>query len=353
MKTNAKVISETDSRQLTYLKHLIFWVLFSIAPIFLLESIELIVSYAPVYYVVTFLTLIAIFYAFYFKFTLQYLLNDKTFTFLVLIVICFLIYRHFPKLVCRLLPDHPWTQDPFDLEEELKNKMRLGILFIYFLIGLVVSIIESLKDIKRVNESLKNEKKIAELNLLRSQVNPHFLFNSLNSIYYLATQKSDETPKAIISLSDMMRYVLTEATNNLVPLFREVDYIDKYIDLERLRLPKCTSLKIEINIQEKELMIAPLLLIPFIENAFKYGVSTRKATTISIQIEANATQLSMVVLNAIIESEQEESETRIGIKNVRRRLKLIYPNQHVLSINNDGNLFEVRLKINIKEKVKN
>ncbi|BDS11241.1 sensor histidine kinase [Aureispira anguillae] len=348
MSLRTKIITKENGKELTYLKHLILWLLLFVAPIFLLENIGLIFTYAPVYYIAAFLVLIVVFYAFYLKFTPQYLLNDRIFIYLGLIVVCFMIYRHFPKVVCRLLPEHPWTQDPFGLEEELKAKMRLGALFMYFVITLVISIIESLKDAQQLNQRLKSEKNIAELALLKSQVNPHFLFNSLNSIYYLAIKKADEAPKAIIALSDMMRYVFTEASNDSVPLLREIDYITKYIDLQRLRLPKHTEVKSEISVQEETLMIAPLLLIPFIENAFKYGVSTRKATTIYLQITADADQLSMKVLNTIIATEQEEIETKTGtgIDNVKRQLELIYPNRHTLSINNDGNVFEVKLKIN-------
>lgn len=338
-------MSEKINLQLKYTSHLIAWLLFLIAPIFLLENVGRLASKLPVYFVTSFLLLIGIYYALYFKFTPQLLLKNKVLQYIGILVFIFLIYRHFPEFICNILPENDWTKVPVRPIGGLKTYTRFGVLFVYLAAVVGFSIIANLRDVLQANQRLENEKTIAELALLKSQVNPHFLFNSLNSIYYLAIKKADEAPKAIIALSDMMRYVLTEASDDAVSLEKEVDYIQKYINLQKLRLPKHTLVNTEIDIKDEDLEIAPLLLIPFIENAFKYGVSARKETTIDLQIKADDRQLSMVLTNTIIEYDSEETNTKIGIENVRKQLKLLYPHQHTLSIHQENGLFKVGLNL--------
>ncbi|MFK7979662.1 MAG: sensor histidine kinase [Saprospiraceae bacterium] len=273
------------------------------------------------------------------------MLKNKIFQYIGVLVGLFLVYRHFPELICAILPESDWTSIPVRPIGGLRTYMRFGVLSVYLIAVIGFSIIASLRDVLQANQRLENEKTIAELALLKSQVNPHFLFNSLNSIYYLAIKKTDEAPKAIIALSDMMRYVLTEASDAAVSLEKEVDYIQKYINLQKLRLPKHTLVHTEIEIEDEDLEIAPLLLIPFIENAFKYGVSARKETAIDLQIKVDDRQLNMVLINTIIDYESEAAKTQIGIENVRKQLNLLYPHRHTLIINNENGLFKVVLNL--------
>lgn len=338
---------EKINRKLKYLSHIIIWLLVLIVPIFLLENVGRLANKLPVYFATSFLLIPVIYYALYFKFTPQFLLKNKILQYLGILVICFLVFRHLPEFICIILPESDLTRIPNRPSGGLKTYTRLGVLFVYWAATIGFSIVANLRDVMRTNERLENEKTIAELALLKSQVNPHFLFNSLNSIYYLAIKKTDEAPKAIIALSDMMRYVLTEASDDAVRLEKEIDYIQKYINLQKLRLPKHTQVNTEIEVKNEDLEIAPLLLIPFIENAFKYGVSARKATTIDLQIKADDQQLSMVLENTIIEYDSEETNTKIGIENVRKQLNLLYPHRHTLVINKENGLFKVVLKLHL------
>lgn len=338
---------DKNNLKLKYMSHIIIWLLILVVPIFLLENVGRLVRNLPVYFAISFLLLIGIYYVLYFKFTPQLLLKNKVLQYIGVLIICFLTYRHLPELICAILPESDLTNVPFRPTKGLKSYTRLGVLFVYLAATVGFSIIANLRDVLKANERLENEKTVAELALLKSQVNPHFFFNSLNSIYYLAIKKADAAPKAIIALSDMMRYVLTEASDATVRLEQEVDYIQKYINLQRLRLPKHTLVNTEIDIKDEDLEIAPLLLIPFIENAFKYGVSARKATAINLKIKANDRQLSMVIENAIIDYASAENKTKIGIENVRKQLNLIYPHRHTLLINEENGLFKVVLKLHL------
>ena len=195
-------------------------------------------------------------------------------------------------------------------------------------------------------EKISIEKNKAELSLLKSQIDPHFLFNSLNSIYYEAIEKTDLAPKAIMSLSNLMRYVLTDAKSEYVSLDQEISYIQGYIELQKLRLPLKTLLNFDLFIDNGEVMIAPLLLIPFIENAFKYGVSSSSDTDISIKLRVEKNHLSFQVENRIF-SNKEADGTQSGLDNVKKRLALIYPEKHDLRINHETNTYQVDLSLTL------
>lgn len=201
----------------------------------------------------------------------------------------------------------------------------------------------------RVNNRWKRtekEKLDTELSYLKAQINPHFLFNTLNSIYSLAIQKSDSTPEAVQKLSAMMRYVLTEAENDTVPLKKELDYIRNYIDLQKFRFGDEVKLNYSIWGNEDGKRIAPLILISFIENAFKYGLNAAEDTNIKIVINMYDSRLEMLVANNKVTTQvSAESRNGIGISNTRNRLGLLYPSAHELKITEDEHQFSVNLSI--------
>ncbi|MCP9751901.1 sensor histidine kinase [Ferruginibacter sp. HRS2-29] len=201
----------------------------------------------------------------------------------------------------------------------------------------------------RVNNRWKRtekEKLDTELSYLKAQINPHFLFNTLNSIYSLSIQKSDSTPEAVQKLSAMMRYVLTEAANDTVPLKKELDYIRNYIDLQKLRFGDEVKLNYSIWGKEEGKRIAPLILISFIENAFKYGLNAAEDTNIKIVINLYESRLEMLVINNKVTVQvSTEARNGIGISNTRNRLGLLYPSAHELKITEDEHQFSVNLSI--------
>jgi len=195
---------------------------------------------------------------------------------------------------------------------------------------------------------IHDEKLSAEVSYLKAQINPHFLFNTLNSLYALTIQKSDEAPNAVLKLSGIMRYVVTESSQDFVPLDKEINYIKDYIELQKLRLDNSVSLSFEVHGTTTGRAIAPLILIPFIENAFKYGINPDANSFIVIDIAIDDRSLHMNVQNSIVASEiDEEFKTEEGLKNTLKRLDLIYSGKYELEVSEDGNIYDVNLKIDL------
>jgi hypothetical protein len=187
-------------------------------------------------------------------------------------------------------------------------------------------------------KSLEQATLQAELLALKHQINPHFLFNILNGLYGLAFRNDDEpTAEGIAKLSLMMRYMLYESNSNLVPLQKELEYIQHYIDLQKLR------------IQSPEKKIAPMVLIPFIENAFKHGISTVHSSFIEISLNLHADSLVFGVINPIHREGKGGQDTPggIGLQNVRRRLELLYPDRHQLVITAEDARYHIQLTLSL------
>jgi len=185
----------------------------------------------------------------------------------------------------------------------------------------------------------------AELSSLKAQINPHFLFNTLNSIYALAVKKDDKTADAVINLSELMRYIIKDAHNNKVALEKELNYISNYVDLQRSRLGNTARIHFDTigNPAGKE--IAPLILITFIENAFKYGINPDEDSEVSIQIKISATDLLLEVYNKKVKIRNNNHSTGVGIENTEERLQLLYPSKHSLVIKDNNSYFSVNLTI--------
>ena len=196
------------------------------------------------------------------------------------------------------------------------------------------------------NKSLREEKTQAELAFLKNQINPHFLYNTLNYIYSLAYPVSDKLADAVIKLSQLMRYMLTENPDGQVDLQKEVDYIENYISIYRLRFEDAffVNFKAEGDIAGKR--VAALLLIPFVENAFKHGVVNDPSRPIRIHLKLTGKRLEFTVSNKISQNQKDHS-TGVGLVNVRRRLELIYPKQHEFFISNNGQTYKATLVVSL------
>lgn len=193
----------------------------------------------------------------------------------------------------------------------------------------------------------EKEKLNAELQYLKAQINPHFLYNTLNSIYALALQKDDKTAEAVQQLSGLMRYVLTESANEFVPLEKEIIQIETYIRLQQLRFGNEIKLQYQVSGNSSGKQIAPLLLITFIENAFKYGVNAEENSEISIVIDI-AEQLHMTVRNKNVSTLiPDDNNTRMGLNITKERLHLLYPSAHQLDISENDGYYTVELTIQL------
>jgi LytS/YehU family sensor histidine kinase len=194
-------------------------------------------------------------------------------------------------------------------------------------------------------KTLLEEKTKAELNYLRSQVNPHFLFNTLNNIAALIHIDADKAEKAVIKLSKIMRAMLGNEKNKKIPLEEELDLINSYIELQRMRLNEDTTLIYTTDGNTNSLFIEPLILINFVENVFKHGLGDEKSVIrIAIKIENNT--LFLITENQITEGKKDET-TGIGLNNVRKRLEIIYPEAHTLHLNTIDNNYKVELEMTL------
>jgi sensor histidine kinase YesM len=215
----------------------------------------------------------------------------------------------------------------------------LVFLFLSFTLKLIVDWITN----ERVQRDLENQRLSAELAFLKSQINPHFLFNSLNSIYSLAYQKADATPDAILKLSEIMRYMLYESNDNRVDLSKELQYIQNYIDLQKIRFGDKAHIDFKIEGRITNQKIVPLILIAFIENAFKHGV-TDNQTPIRLLITVDDSHLHFYIQNKK-HSNNKDAAGGIGLGNVKRRLDLLYPDKYNLDIRNQRDTYICELSL--------
>ncbi len=226
-----------------------------------------------------------------------------------------------------------------------------GILFLFLLILIIsggIKVINQWFRTEQRNEEIEREKAVTELALLKSQINPHFFFNTLNNIYSLAVTNSPGTAAAVMKLSSIMRYVLDDAKNNYVPLNKELQFVENYIALQKDRLTDKVELHFSSEGDTADKQIAPLLLIAFVENAFKYGVSTHQASVITIALKVTDAHLNFVVTNQKFATNGPGlSNTGIGLRNTKRRLELLYPGHHSLHIDDNKNAFHVHLILDL------
>lgn len=200
---------------------------------------------------------------------------------------------------------------------------------------------------QKIKSELLAQKHLSELALLRSQVNPHFLFNTLNNLYSLVYKKSDEAPSVLMKLSEIMRYMLYDSNAEMVPLEKEISYLKSFIELQQIRLKAENFIELEINGNVEGKMIPPMLLIPFIENAFKHGRKDIEPPGIKILINISLTSLDFEIWNYCSNSSmgQKDPYQGIGLRNVARRLQLMYPGKHELRVTPCGDKFQVKLHL--------
>ncbi len=244
-------------------------------------------------------------------------------------------------------PEGPRPGGPSNRVRPLVNPFNLAIFLLVLVFSTGIRVINQWLLSEAQAKEIANEKLKAELSFLKAQINPHFLFNTLNNIYALATARSEHTAAAVMKLSSIMRYVLTEARNDLVPLEKEIQFTSHYIELQKMRLTDKTIIEFSVRGEPLGRQIAPLLLLPFVENAFKYGISTREYSPIKILLEIKDDTLYFSIcnhkfLNTLL---RVSDNTGIGISNTKRRLDLFYEERYSLDIQDKSNEFIVHLKV--------
>ena len=223
----------------------------------------------------------------------------------------------------------------------------------YILVVIFCFAVGMLKEVYRqklARAEMEYERNKAELALYKAQINPHFLFNTLNTLYGLLITQSDKTEITLERFINLTKYMYNNANREFIALAEEVDYIGQYIALQQLRLNELADIRFTHEVEREEMPIPPMMLITFVENAFKYGISSDDPCFIHIQLNQRAEKLCFEVVNSTFGREAGHS-ARMGIQNCRRRLELLYPEHHRLEIAQEHGLFRVRLELITEETI--
>ena len=370
-----------NKRIIIIIVHAAVWICFFLLPYIFSSRPEEFAPNASInkYYITLFICINVFLCAFYYFNTLllipKLLLRRKWFLYILIITSSLVIFLYVPKEITNWISGtteetlrHDFWQRRQEMLKSVPNYIQnnqnlihrpphrnnrmwyfpgsYAIFILVFTVGTCIVLMQEWLKIEQKKDEIEHEKINTELSFLKSQVNPHFFFNTLNNIYSLAVIGSDQTAPAIMKLSSIMRYILTETQTNLVPLQNEIDFITNFIDLQSVRLTDKVKVNFKAEGDIEPLQIAPLLFIPFIENAFKYGISTKEKTVIAINLLAASNKLSFTVSNTIVKAIRAET-TGIGINNVKRRLELLYPGKHDLRVEEQNNQFIVHLDIEL------
>ncbi|MDX6746911.1 sensor histidine kinase [Polaribacter sp. PL03] len=296
---------------------------------------------------------IAVFYVNYLVLIPKFLLNKKIIIYilisLTIITSILFVVESFLKIAIKppLLNNNFNPNFPRPTGNHINLRPPI-LLLLFFALSTCIKLVAEWYKSEKERSLVANEKVNSELSFLKAQLNPHFLFNTLNSIYSLANKKSDDTTVAIVTLSELMRYMIYEANEEFISLEKETEYIKNYISLQLLRLKDSSGVKINIH-GDLNYKIEPLLLISFIENAFKYGTDYKGKTDITIKISTNNNELYLEVYNLSSLQNTIDKNSGIGLENIQNRLNLLYPNTHTLEITNLKKSFEIRLRIKLKK----
>ena len=258
------------------------------------------------------------------------------------ILLSYLFYRLNPQPELKSSPDKNF----------IVFRIVIGPIFIYSLVILTSTLMflydEQARQ-KEVNKQIELEKTAAELNMLKLQISPHFLFNTLNNIRWLIRKKSEQSEESIMKLSEILRYIIYEVEGGKVDLIHEIEHLRNFIELQTLRLPVQGKVEFTVDQSLGHFRIEPMLFIHFVENAFKYGIDSKNAPEIAFELKMEAKELVFKSRNKILVRNSAIKNEGIGLANIQRRLQLLYPGRHSLSIDATEDYFEVILKLNPDE----
>ncbi len=349
MKTEIQTFNFKGRRVLS---HVLFWIgyilFFLLQYAFFYKDMELLPSAASLtltafvdigasYFTVYYLLPRFLFKKKYWEFAIIFLISAAIFIILQRVLLYFISYPYFyPDYVSKAGPF--WKINPF-----------MSFINIYTVVGLfaTIKLLKYWFQNQQMKTELENKNKTSELALLRTQLNPHFLFNTLNNIDSLIMTNQEMASDAIIKLSDIMRFMLYDTSTDAVPLDKEINYLKSYISLQQMRLkdPKFVKFSSEGSCPGK--MIAPMLFIPFVENAFKHGQKNVKAPGIEIKLICNSDSINFEVINHFDKQKEivKDKTPGIGLANTMRRLELLYPGKHELNIDESNGFYRSTLII--------
>lgn len=277
----------------------------------------------------------------------QWFMRKRYLSIIVLLLILVgvtVLFTHFPFYQ---------DQDITDVRQiEARRNMRTQTIWFFFLVvtGFSLSINLTFELFQQIlsKQEIAAEKNKAELALYKAQINPHFLFNTLNTLYALVLSGSDKTESAFVKFSNILRYMYAQTNSETIPIGQEIEYIRQYVDLQSLRLNRHTRVEMDVETDNDHSSVPPMVLITFVENAFKYGTSSDTDCVIRILIRVHEGRLFFETENAVMRK-PEQGRPAIGIANCRKRLELLYPGRFRLETGEKNGMYNVRLEILIRE----
>ena len=332
---------------LKVLLHSFLWLLLFLYPIASLNSEYLIYRNW-----LSLTSILLVFYINYFVLVDRFFFKGRKVLFYILNTLLIVALYSILKQVLKSNVFHP------TIDGEVIREVRSGAMTtVQLMLPIILSIgmCVGLKVNLRFNENrlllqqVKQTQLNAEIKYLKYQVQPHFLFNTLNNIYALVETSPTLAKESIHTLSKMMRYLLHDSSNNKVPIVKEIKFLERYIDLMQLRVSANLKLKKSFPIINQPIQIAPLLLISFIENAFKHGIDATQPSFIHIDLSIDNDSINYSVINSSFPEKEEVTDSGIGLENLNKRLALLYPNKYKLVTKNDDNQYIATLILNFKE----
>jgi two-component system LytT family sensor kinase len=268
----------------------------------------------------------------------------KAFGYLILVLIAMVITRYLIEfhIILPYLKFHNYFGHSVELAYYIKN--CIFFTYKYCLLGLVAYFLIASNRIEKEKKELEKEKVQAELLFLKSQINPHFLFNTINDIYSLTYRKDDQAPVALLKLSSLLRYILYNENSPKIILTKELSYIEDYMELVRIGNKGMVYIDYQVDVVDAEHSIEPLLLIPIIENIFKHGVIDDPSRPAYIHIQLKENQFKIKCSN-YVKKQYKDQTGGIGLKNVKRRLELLYPETHRFIVQQKENTFNCSLEV--------
>ena len=352
-----------SDKKITLLLHAIAWIIIIIIPFFLNSAFGGNDPHRLYQFYVHTISAVFIFYLGYLWLVPRFFLQDKKAIYLIILVGLILATYGITSIINENLLNDPIRDAQFmenykKLTGENMPSFRVFGLFNHIMASALISgfamglgVMDKLKENEKKQKELEKEKLNSELAFLKNQVSPHFFFNTLNNIYSLIGIDGPTAQDSVLKLSKLMRYLLYESENGKTLMSNEIDFMNNYIDLMKLRLNSKVELKIDFPTNFPDFSIPPLLFVPFIENAFKHGISYREQSYINIRMQIEQGQILFISENSIGKSAQEGDlqHSGIGLENVRKRLNLLFPEKHELVIDKTETVFKVKLSFQIEK----
>lgn len=328
--------------------HAVYWVLFVILPLLLFNLDNLGKTDWSFWIHLSILNFISFYLAYFILVPL--LLKGKSLRSIILISILWVIGLTAVRALYNYIALEfifQWPKHPFSIQAQLTMGFFNALIYTANAIFIYFSL-EWFRE-RQYRFELIREKQKSEIGLLKSQMNPHFLMNTLNNLYSLVYQGSPKASDGILRLSEIMRYMLYDTSDDMVPLENEVKYLQSFIELQMLRFSSDEAVDFEISGDLAGRMVAPMILIPFVENAFKHGNKYLPGMGIAVKLHAEEDEVVFEVMNFKSSKEiQKIPESGIGLANVRKRLELQYPGRHRLEITDGIDYFKIYLQIKVR-----